>query len=124
MPSLNSVHIIGHLGKEPELRFTPNGKATASFSVAVSESRKVGEDWKKETEWFNVTTWNQTAEWCNENLVKGSLVFVVGKLKTRSWEAQDGQKKYKTELIANQVLLLDKREKQEQASEDDGELPF
>ena len=129
MPSLNSLHIMGHCGKDVELKYTPTGKAVATFSVAVSSNRKVGEEWKKETEWFNICAWGALAERLNQTLANGSLVFVAGKLKTRTWEGQDGQKKYRTEVIADQVLLLDKREKQEAGKQtnnvdDPEEIPF
>ena len=109
MPSLNKVMIIGNVGKEPEMRFLASGKPVASFSVATNRvySSADGER-KEETEWFNVVVWNKLAELCNQFLGKGRLVYVEGRLRTRSWDGQDGQKHYRTELIAEQVTFLDK----------------
>ena len=117
MASLNSVSIIGNVGKEPEMRFTPSGKPVTSFSVAVNS--KFGET--ESTEWFNIITWNKLAETCNQYITKGQQVFVEGRLQTRSWEGQDGVKHYKTEVIANRVLFLGQRkqgETTEEAAED------
>jgi len=109
MPSLNKVMIIGNVGKEPEMRFLENGKPVTTFSVATNRvySSADGER-KEETEWFNVVVWNKLAEQCNQFLGKGRLVYVEGRLRTRSWDGQDGQKHYRTELIAEQVTFLDK----------------
>ena len=109
MSSLNKVMIIGNVGREPEMRFTPNGKPVTSFSVATNRvySSADGER-KEETEWFNVVVWNKLAEQCNQFLGKGRLVYVEGRLQTRSWDGQDGQKHYRTEVIAEQVTFLDK----------------
>ncbi|MDD5095158.1 MAG: single-stranded DNA-binding protein [Dehalococcoidia bacterium] len=109
MASLNKVMIIGNVGSDPEMRFTANGKPVTSFSVATNRvySSPDGER-KEETEWFNVVVWNKLAELCNQFLGKGRLVYVEGRLRTRSWEGQDGQKHYRTELIAEVVTFLDK----------------
>jgi len=92
MPSLNKVIIIGNVGGEPEMRFTPNGKPVTSFSVATNwvYTTPDGER-RQETEWFNVVTWNKLAEQCNQSIVKGRLVYAEGRMHTRSWEGQDGQ---------------------------------
>jgi single-strand DNA-binding protein len=109
MPSLNMVMIIGNVGKEPEMRFTPNGKPVTSFSVATNRvySSAAGER-KEETEWFNIVVWNKLAELCNQFLGKGRLVYIEGRMQNRSWDGQDGQKHYRTEVIAEQVIFLDK----------------
>ncbi|MDP2919448.1 MAG: single-stranded DNA-binding protein [Dehalococcoidia bacterium] len=101
--------IIGNVGKEPEMRFIQSGKPVTTFSVATNRvySSADGER-KEETEWFNVVVWNKLAELCNQFLGKGRLVYVEGRLRTRSWDGQDGQKHYRTELIAEQVTFLDK----------------
>jgi single-strand DNA-binding protein len=106
--SLNKVMIIGNVGRDPEMRYTPNGSAVTSFSVAVSR-RWTSQDGQQqdETEWFNVVTWNKLAETCSEYVKKGRSVFVEGRLRTRSWDGQDGQKHYRTELIAQDVRFLD-----------------
>ncbi len=105
--SLNKVMIIGNVGKEPEMRFTPEGKPVTSFAIATNRSYTTSEgERRKETEWFNVVTWNRLAETCNQYLTKGKLVYVEGRLQTHSWEGQDGQKRYRTEVIASTVEFL------------------
>jgi single-strand DNA-binding protein len=109
MPSLNKVMIIGNVGTEPEMRFLQNGKPVTSFSVATNRSyTSASGERKEETEWFNVVVWNKLAELCNQYLNKGRLVYVEGRQRSRSWDGQDGQKHYRTELIAEQVTFLDK----------------
>lgn len=110
MPSLNKVTIIGNVGSEPEMRFTPNGKPVTSFTVATNwvYTTPDGER-KQETEWFSVVAWNRLAEQCNQFLAKGRLVYAEGRLHTRSWEGQDGQQHSKMEVIANRVIFLDRR---------------
>lgn len=110
MRGLNKVQIIGNLGRDPEMRYTPNGKPVTSFTVAVLRSwlKPEGERVEK-TEWFNVVAWERLAEICNQYLTKGSAVYVEGRLETRSWEAENGQKHFRTEIIANEVIILDKR---------------
>ena len=135
MASLNKVMIIGNLGKDPEMRFTPAGNPVTSFSVATNRryTTAAGEQ-KEETEWFNVETWSKLAEQCNQFLSKGKLVYVEGRLRTHTWESQDGQKHYRTEIVANSVRFLDRQaaaplpgEKTEEAGADELEpedLPF
>ena len=102
--------IIGNLGSEPEMRFTPNGNPVTSFRVATNRVYTTAEGERKtETEWFNVVTWNKLAEQCNQFLSKGRLVYVEGRLRTSSWEGQDGQKHYRTEIIANRITFLDRQ---------------
>jgi len=110
MAGLNKVMIIGNLGKDPEMRFTANGSAVTSFSVAVSRQfgGADGGERREETEWFSVVAWNKLAEICNQHLQKGKKVYVEGRLQTRSWDGQDGQKRYRTEVIANEVQFLDR----------------
>ena len=111
MASLNKVMIIGNLGADPEMRYTANGAAVTTFNVATNESwtDQAGER-KERTEWFSVVTWNRLAETCAQYLVKGRQVYVEGRLQTRSWDAQDGQKRYRTEVIADTVRFLGGRE--------------
>ncbi len=107
MASLNKVMIIGNLGSEPEMRFTPNGNPVTSFRVATNRVYNTAEGERKtETEWFSVVTWGKLAEQCNQFLSKGRLVYVEGRLHTNSWEGQDGQKHYRTEIIANRITFL------------------
>lgn len=110
MPSLNKIIIIGNVGGEPEMRFTPNGKPVTSFRVATNwVSTTPDGERKQETEWFNVVAWNKLAEQCNQFLTKGKLVYAEGRLHTRTWEGQDGQPHSRTEVIANKVVFLDRR---------------
>ena len=110
MPSLNKVTIIGNVGNEPEMRFTPNGKPVTSFSVATNwvYTSPEGER-RQETEWFNVVAWSRLAEQCNQFLAKGRLVYAEGRIHTRNWEGQDGQQHSRIEVIANRVIFLDRR---------------
>jgi single-strand DNA-binding protein len=108
--SLNKVMIIGNLGGDPEMRFTPSGNPVTSFRVATNRVFNSGEgERKEETEWFSVVTWNKLAENCNQYLVKGQRIYVEGRLHTRMWEGQDGQKHSRVEIIAGNVIFLDKR---------------
>ncbi len=107
---LNKVLIIGVLGNEPEMRYTPNGKPVTSFSVAVSRGWRTSEGERKEaTEWFNVVSWGNLAEICNQHLRKGSQVYIEGRLQTRSWDDASGIKHFRTELVANEMIILDGR---------------
>lgn len=110
MASLNKVMIIGNVGSDPEMRFTPSGKPVTSFSVATNRVYTTADgERKQETEWFTVVCWNKLAEQCNQFLTKGRLVYAEGRLRTRTWETSDGQKHYRTEVIANRVTFLDKQ---------------
>ena len=102
--------IIGNVGKDPEMRFTGNGSAVTTFSVAANRNyRRPDGEWEKETEWFTIVTWSQLAERCSQTVQKGSRVYIEGRLQTRSWDGQDGQRHYRTEVIANTVSLQDRR---------------
>ena len=110
MASLNKIIIIGNVGSEPEMRFTPNGKPVTSFSVATNWVYTTPEgERKQETEWFNIVAWNRLAEQCNQYLGKGRLVYAEGRIHTRNWEGQDGQQHSRAEVIANRVIFLDRR---------------
>jgi single-strand DNA-binding protein len=107
MAGYQSITILGYLGHDPELHYTPTGAAVANFSVAVDHHWTSSDGTKqKETEWFHVVTWNRLAEACGTYLHKGSPALVVGRLKTRSWDGQDGHKHDRTELIAETVQFL------------------
>jgi single-strand DNA-binding protein len=115
--SLNKAMIIGNLGADPEMRYTPNGQAVTEFRVAVNRRyRGQNDEWMEETEWFRVVAWGPLAERTAENLRKGRKVYVEGRLRTRQWEDKEGQKRYTTELVASQVTSL------ERAPRDDGAL--
>jgi single-strand DNA-binding protein len=108
--SLNKVMLIGNLGADPEMRFTPSGSPVTTFRIAVNRVYNSPEgERKEETEWFSITAWNKLAETCNQYLTKGQKVYCEGRLHTRSWDGQDGQKHYRTEVIANQVIFLDRK---------------
>ena len=108
--SLNKAMIIGNLGRDPEMRFTPGGQAVTQFTVAVNRNFKdKNDEWKEETEWFRVVVWGQLAERIAQRIHKGSKVYAEGRLQTRSWEDKDGQKRSTTELVAQTVTPLDPR---------------
>ena len=109
MASLNKIMLIGNVGSDPEMRYTPNGKAVTSFRMATNY-RYVGSDGerKEETEWFRVNVWGRQAESCNQFLSKGKRVYVEGRLHSRNWEGQDGQTRTSLEVSANRVIFLDK----------------
>ncbi len=103
---LNKVTLIGNLGKDPELKYTNTGVAVATFSLATSDSWKDQEgNMQERTEWHNIVAWRKLAEICGQYLKKGSQVYIEGKIQTRSYE-KDGVKKYMTEIIADQLLML------------------
>ena len=110
MASLNKVMLIGNVGTDPEMRFTPSGSPVTSFRLATNRvfTAPDGER-KQETEWFTIVTWRKLAESCNQYLTKGQRVYVEGGLRTKSWEGQDGQKRWRVEVIANRVLFLDRQ---------------
>jgi single-strand DNA-binding protein len=135
MAGLNKVMIIGNLGRDPEMRFTANGSAVTNFTVAVSRQFGGGDgERREETEWFNVVAWNKLAETCNQHLQKGRRVYVEGRLQSRSWDGQDGQKRYRTEVIAQEVQFLDRtgaggggggpRDQMDDEFTDPDDLPF
>src|SRR4051812_16761905 len=107
--SVNKVILVGNLGKDPEVKYTPQGTAVAKITVATSSSFKDKQsgEWKETTEWHNVVLWQRTAEIAGEYLKKGSKVYIEGRLQTRSWDDKtSGQKKYMTEVVANELVLL------------------
>jgi single-strand DNA-binding protein len=105
--SLNKVQLIGNLGKDPELKYTSAGVAVATFSIATSDSWKDQEgNTQERTEWHNIVAWRKLAEICGEWLKKGKRVYIEGKLQTRTYE-KDGVKKYMTEIVADQLIMLD-----------------
>ncbi len=111
MADLNKVMILGNVGRDPEIRYTANGNAKTEFSVATNRryQRPDGE-WADETEWFTVVTWGKLAERMSQNVQKGDRVYVEGRMQTRSWDGPDGQKRYKTDLIADRVLPQGRRQ--------------
>ena len=119
---LNKVMLIGNLGRDPEMRYTPSGKPVTAFSLAVNRSWTTADGGQRdETEWFNVVAWSELAEVCNKFLRKGERVYIEGRLQTRSWESPDGQKHSRTEVVANELLMLDGRPREDEAAP--GEVP-
>jgi single-strand DNA-binding protein len=107
--SVNKVILVGNLGKDPEVKFTPQGTAVAKITVATSSSYKDKQsgEWKETTEWHNVVLWQRQAEIAGEYLKKGNKVYIEGRLQTRSWDdKQTGQKKYMTEVVASELVLM------------------
>ena len=107
--SLNKVQLIGNLTRDPELRYTPNGNAVCSFSIATNRNwtTDTGEK-REEVDFHRIIAWNKLAELCSQFLVKGRKVYVEGRLTTRSWTGQDGSQKSTTEVVINDMILLDK----------------
>ena len=126
---LNKLMIIGHLGRDPEMRYTPSGKPVTTFSVATSRTWQSADGERHEdTEWFNVVAWGGLAEICNQHLQKGMQVYVEGRLQTRRWEDADGNKHFTTELVAKEMIMLGEKKETVRTSfdqdEEDGEFPF
>jgi len=117
MKSLNKVNLIGNLGNDPDIRTMPNGNKVANISLATTHSYKDGDNWADKTEWHKVVLFNHRADVAERFLKKGSKIFVEGRLKTRSWEDKDGIKKYSTEIVGNDLLLLSKEEMKEQTEQ-------
>ena len=110
MASFNRMTVIGYLGTDPEMRYTPNGNPVTSFRLATTRSYTTsGGERQQETEWFTVVAWNQLAENCNQYLAKGRLVYVDGRLRSRSYEAQDGQMRFVNEINADNVRFLSRQ---------------
>jgi single-strand DNA-binding protein len=110
--SLNKVLLIGNVGRDPEMRYLASGEAVTTFSLATNR-RWTGDDGqaREQTEWHSVVAWRQLAEQCNDYPEKGRLVYVEGRLQTRSWDDQaTGQKRYRTEVVAERMVLLDSRD--------------
>ena len=120
---LNKVMIIGNLGRDPEMRYTPSGRPVTTFSVAVSRSWKSSNgEHRSETEWFKVVAWGKLAEICNEYLNKGQQVYIEGRLKTREWEDKEGQQRSTVELIANEMTMLGDRRDKSQNEDNSAEI--
>lgn len=104
---LNKVMLIGRLGADPEIRYTADGTPVVNFNLATDSPVKRGDQWETETEWHRIVAWRRLAEICNEYLGKGKLVYVEGRLRTRSWEDRDGNKRWTTEIIARDIQILE-----------------
>jgi single-strand DNA-binding protein len=126
---LNKVMLIGRLGRDPEMRYTPSGRPVTTFSLATSRTWNTSEGERRtETEWFTIVAWGSLAEICKQYLVKGQQVYVEGRLQTRHWEDNDGNKHSATEIVANEMIMLGDRHENNHAGEDetpeDHEFPF
>lgn len=127
---LNKVMIIGNLGRDPEMRYTPSGRPVTTFSVATSRTWNTSEGEKHvETEWFNVVAWSNLAEICKQYLTKGQQVFIEGRLQTRHWDDQEGNKHTSVEIVANEMIILGERRETgeagtESVTDEEEEFPF
>jgi single-strand DNA-binding protein len=124
---LNKVLIIGRVGRDPEMRYTPSGRPVTTFSVGTSRTWSTADGEKHmETEWFNVVAWSNLAEICKQYLSKDRLVYIEGRLQTRHWDDQEGNRHSATEIVANEMIMLDERRDSSISSEyeDDEETLF
>jgi single-strand DNA-binding protein len=129
MRGLNKVMIIGRLGRDPEMRYTPSGRPVTTFSVATSRSWTTAEGERRiETEWFNIVAWGSLAEICKQYLLKGQIVYIEGRMQTRHWEDSEGGKHTSVEVVANEMIMLSERREnnEEPVTEigEDEEYPF
>ena len=109
MAGLNKMTVIGNLGRDPEMRYTPNGRAVTSFTIAANLTYTSADgERQSDTEWFRVVAWNQLAELCNQYLSKGRRAYVEGRLRSDTWTGQDGQTRHTNEIVADRVLFLDR----------------
>ena len=109
MVGLNKMLVIGNVGTDPDMRYTPNGNPVTSFRLATGRTYTTSDgERRQDTEWFTVVAWNQLAEQCNQFLIKGRRVYVEGRLKSNSWTGPDGQMRFSNEIVANRVLFLDR----------------
>jgi len=126
---LNKVMIIGYLGKDPEMRYTPSGRPVTTFNVATHRSWNTSDGERRtETEWFNVVAWGGLAEICNQYLTKGQQVYIDGRLQSRSWDDNDGNHHNSVEVVANEMIMLGNRQPSDDQSDeirlDEDEFPF
>lgn len=119
---LNKVLLIGHLGRDPEMRYTPSGRPVTSFSLATSRNWTTAEgERRSETEWFNIVAWGSLAEICSQYLKKGSQVYIEGRLQTRRWEDEEGNKRSATEVVAREMIMLGERREKGEGESESGE---
>ena len=125
--SVNKVILVGNLGRDPEVRETKSGSNVANLRVATTHRAKVGDEWQEQTEWHTVTVFGRQAELCGKYLEKGRSVYVEGRNQTRKWQDKNGNDRYSTEVVANDVKFLGGRNESrstERRSFDDEEIPF
>jgi single-strand DNA-binding protein len=119
---LNKMLVIGNVGTDPELRYTPNGNPVTTFRLATSRSYNSPDgERRQETEWFTVVAWNQLAEQCNQYLAKGRRAYVEGRLKSNTWQGQDGQSRFSNEISASRIIFLDRLSAQDGSGEPTGD---
>ncbi|HFC46692.1 MAG TPA: single-stranded DNA-binding protein [Dissulfuribacter thermophilus] len=106
---VNKVILVGRLGADPEIRYTQAGTAVANFRIATNNRVKRGEEWVDEPEWHRIVAWDRLAETCSQYLKKGMLVYIEGQLRTRSWEDQDGNRRWTTEIHARDMQMLESK---------------
>jgi len=130
---MHKITIIGHLGRDPEMKYTPTGQPVTSFSVASSRKYKTSSgEQREETEWFNVSAWGKLAETCNQYLTKGKQVYLEGRLKSRTYQAQNGETRFSLDVSCNEIQFLgggqgqsqDQGQGQESEQENVDDLPF
>lgn len=133
MVGLNRMTVIGNLGTDPEMRYTPTGSAVTTFRIAATRTYNSADGERhQDTEWFTVVAWGSLGELCNQYLTKGRRAYVDGRLHSNSWEGQDGQTRFRNEIVADRVLFLDRQptsisSTEEQSStslEEEEDLPF
>lgn len=108
--SLNKVMLIGNLGRDPEMRYTPSGKPVTTYTIATSRTWKASDgEQHTETEWFNIVTWGTLAEICKQYLTKGQLVYIEGRIQTRRWDDSEGNKHVSVEIVATEMMMLGDR---------------
>ncbi len=119
MAGVNQVILVGHLGRDPELRYTQNGQAVANFSMATTESyaKRDGER-EDRTEWHRIVAWGRLAEICAEYLSKGRQVYIEGRIQTREWEDREGEKRRTTEIVAREMQMLGRRGETSETTEE------
>jgi len=116
---LNKVLIIGRIGRDPEMRYKPSGRPVTTFSISATRTWNSSDGERhKETEWFNVVAWSNLAEICKEHLCKDRLVYIEGRLQTRHWDDQEGNRHTSTEIVANEMIMLDERKELSEALEE------
>lgn len=121
---LNKVMLIGNLGRDPEMRYTPSGRPVTTFSLATSRSWKTSDgERRNETEWFNIVAWGSLAEICNQFLKKGTQVYIEGRLQTRRWEDDGGVKHNTTEVVAKEMVMLGDRKRSDHDEDEEDEEP-
>ncbi len=125
MAGVNKVILVGRLGRDPEVKYTPSGVAVANFSMATSEEWKDKDSGEKKerTEWHRIVAWRRLGEICGEYLRKGSQIYIEGKLQTRDWEDRDGNKRYTTEIVAQNMQMLDSPAREGRAQSEEERYP-